>query len=213
MNGKLVVITGSMFSGKSTELVRHIRQAKLLKKSIAIFKPQVDNRYSNNEIATHDQLKEECHIISSDNPKMIQYLTQKNKVDIVFIDEIQFFNKLIVDVLRDILRKGADVYCAGLKADFRHEPFGSMGEILCIADDIIMLHAVCLLSGDQASRTQRITNGTPSSIDEDTIVVGAEERYEARSYKTHEVPGSWWINNQAEGSTIIYDIDKSKTKG
>lgn len=181
--GKIEVITGCMFSGKSEELIRRLRRAIIAKLNIQVFKPSIDTRYSNFEITSHSGYKIQAIPVE----KAIHIITQINNADVVGIDEAQFFDNDIIEVLRLLVYKGIRVIVAGLDMDFRGEPFGSMPIIMAIADEVIKLHAICSICGEEATMTQRLINGKPAHYNDPVILIGAEEKYEARCKKHHIV--------------------------
>lgn len=183
--GWIEVICGSMFSGKSEELIRRIKRAQFAKQQIAVFKPVIDDRYSNEEIVSHNGTKviaipvaSSAHIRAFD----------KEGYDIIAIDEVQFFDPEIIPTVMDLADQGFRVILAGLDQDFRGEPFGPMPQLMAIAEHVTKLQAVCTVCGSPASRTQRLINGEPAGYDDPIILVAAAEAYEARCRKHHEVP-------------------------
>jgi len=182
--GKIEVITGCMFSGKSEELIRRLRRARIAKQKIQVFKPSIDTRYSNIEVVSHDGGKVQGEPVR--NAMEIAEKVQSD-TDVVGIDEAQFFDDAIVDVVNNIAGKGIRVVVAGLDMDFRGEPFGPMPFLMSIADDVLKLHAICAICGEDATRTQRLIDGKPASFNDPIILIGASEKYEARCRKHHYV--------------------------
>ena len=182
--GWLEVICGCMFAGKTEELIRRINVLNYAKKKILVFKPKIDNRYSSNEIVSHMGTKVPCYVIekAKDILKKVD-----SDVDVVAIDEIQFFDNQIVDVCEYLADKGIRVIVAGLDKDFRGESFGVLPELLTRAEFVTKLTAVCAKCGAPATRTQRLVNGKPASFDDPVILVGAVEHYEPRCRHCHEV--------------------------
>lgn len=180
--GWIEVITGPMFAGKSEELIRRINRLKYAKKKFLVFKPQIDNRYSDNDIVSH-QKRSQKSINVSKGTDILRYITPD--LDCVCIDEVQFFDDSIVDVIDVLANRGIRVICAGLDQDFRGQPFGSMGTILCKAESITKLTAICPVCGAEATMTQRLINGEPANESDPTILVGAKESYEPRCRKCH----------------------------
>ncbi|MEK4027704.1 MULTISPECIES: thymidine kinase [Bacillaceae] len=183
--GWVEVICGSMFSGKSEELIRRVRRAQFAKQEIVVFKPKIDNRYSEDSVVSHNgsaviavPVAESADILAAVSPD----------VDIVAIDEAQFFDKGIVSAAQLLANRGHRVIVAGLDQDFRGEPFGPMPALMAIAELVTKLQAVCTVCGSPASRTQRLINGQPAGYDDPIILVGAAESYEARCRHHHEVP-------------------------
>jgi len=184
-SGHIEVICGSMFCGKTEELIRRVRRAIIAKQKIKVFKPSIDDRYGIQSVTSH-------------NGQTIEAIPVKEAHDIlglanggttvVAIDEAQFFDDGIVDVVQELADKyNIRVIIAGLDLDFRGEPFGSMPFLLSIAEDVTKLHAICVECGEPASRTQRLVNGKPARYDDPIILVGAQESYEARCRDHHIV--------------------------
>lgn len=182
--GWLEVISGCMFAGKTEELIRRINVLSYANKNIIVFKPKVDNRYSDTEIVSHSGAKVPCLVVDR-----AQDILKRVKVDteVVAIDEIQFFDKEIVDVCEYLADKGIRVMVAGLDKDFRGEAFGVMPELLTRAEFVTKLTAVCAKCGAPATRTQRMVDGKPASFDDPIVLVGAVEHYEPRCRHCHEV--------------------------
>ncbi len=169
-SGWIEVICGSMFSGKTEELIRRLRRAQIAKLSTAIFKPKIDSRFSEEHIVSHNHVKMKSHIIG--NPMNILHLGINHKV--IGIDEAQFFNNSIINICKDLATKGKRVIVAGLDKDYLGVPFGPMPEIMCEADYLDKLRAICVKCGNPSSYTQR------TSSDSNQIVIGELDKYEAR---------------------------------
>jgi thymidine kinase len=185
-SGWLEVICGSMFSGKSEELIRRVRRATFAKQEVKVFKPTIDNRYSDEAVVSHNGNSVIAIPVSS--PKEIfEHISEKT--DVIAIDEVQFFSNDIIDVVQTLADCGYRVIVAGLDQDFRGEPFGPVPTLMAIAESVTKLQAVCTVCGSPASRTQRLINGVPASYDDPVILVGASEAYEPRCRHHHEVPG------------------------
>ena len=182
--GWLEVICGCMFSGKTEELIRRINVLSYAKKNIVVFKPKIDNRYSGTEIVSHSGSRVPCKIVekAQDILKLVN-----DDVEVVAIDEIQFFDKDIVDVCEYLADKGIRVIVAGLDKDFRGESFGVMPELLTRAEFVTKLTAVCAKCGAPATRTQRLVDGKPASFEDPVVLIGAVEHYEPRCRHCHEV--------------------------
>ena len=168
--GWIEVICGSMFSGKTEELIRRMRRAMIARQRIELFKPKIDVRYSEKEIVSHDMQKIPSRTIS--RPKQILDLSLEAQV--VGIDEAQFFDKSLVKICHTLANMGKRVIVAGLDQDYKGIPFEPIPELLAIAEYITKTHAICVICGNPANHTQRISGGT------DKVVIGAEEMYEAR---------------------------------
>ena len=187
-SGWIEVITGCMFAGKTEELIRRINRIKYAKKSVIVFKPEIDNRYSIDEVVSHNQKK--VPSISVKSAKQVkEYLEKLNELPYaICFDEAQFFDQALIEIIEDLADQGVRVIVAGLDLDFRGEPFGIMPEILARSEDITKLNAICQVCGNVATRTQRIINGQPARYDDPIILVSASEKYEARCRMHHEVP-------------------------
>ncbi|MGG3337443.1 thymidine kinase [Bacillus subtilis] len=185
-SGWLELICGSMFSGKSEELIRRVKRATYAKQEVRVFKPVIDNRYSEAAVVSHNGTSMTSYAISS-AADIWDHISEST--DVVAVDEVQFFDQEIVEVLSSLADKGYRVIAAGLDMDFRGEPFGVVPNIMAIAESVTKLQAVCSVCGSPASRTQRLIDGKPASYDDPVILVGASESYEARCRHHHEVPG------------------------
>lgn len=184
--GRIEVICGSMFSGKSEELIRRVRRAQIARQQVQVFKPSIDNRYGLGSVNSHDGRAAEAIAVETAADLLSQL---EDDTTVVAIDEAQFFNGGLAPVCRTLAERGLRVIAAGLDMDFRGEPFGPMPELIAEAEQVDKLHAICVICGDEASRTQRILNGEPAQYDDPVIMIGAKESYEARCRHCHEVPG------------------------
>lgn len=182
--GWIEVITGPMFAGKSEELIRRLRRLDYAKKKYLVFKPQIDNRYSQTDVVSHIKNKVKAIPIKDVND-ILHY--DVSNVNAVAIDEVQFFSMDAVRVADTLANQGIRVICAGLDMDFRGEPFPVVANLMAKAEDITKLTAICVKCGAPATMTQRIVNGIPASYDEPVVVVGAAESYEPRCRHCHEV--------------------------
>lgn len=183
--GWIEVICGPMFAGKSEELIRRIRRIIYAKKKVIVFKPQIDNRYSEDEVVSHNKRSVKCYNLKS-SKDVNKYIT--DDVYAVAFDEVQFMDEGIIDVCQELASKGIRVICAGLDNDFRGEPFSIMPKLLCIAEYVTKLTAICNVCGHNATRTQRIVNGVPANYEDPIVIIGASESYEPRCRHCHEVP-------------------------
>jgi thymidine kinase len=181
--GWLEVVCGPMFSGKSEELIRRLRRAEIAGQRALIMKPRIDNRYDIGHVVSHAGAKMRAVAVSK--PEDIPGLA--DGYDVIGIDEVQFFAPDIVLVIDVLVERGIRVVASGLDQDFRGLPFGSMPELLCRAELIDKLQAVCHRCGGPATMTQRLVNGRPAPADGATIVVGALDSYEARCRDCHIV--------------------------
>ncbi|BAM48192.1 thymidine kinase [Amphibacillus xylanus] len=184
--GSIELICGSMFSGKSEELIRRIRRAKYGKLNTVVFKPAIDNRYSEEAIMTHNGNSIKAYSVTSLS-ELVEKLSPE--IDVVGIDEVQFFEKEIVDLVSQLADLGFRVILAGLDTNFRGEPFGFMPELMALSESVTKLNAICPKCGADASRTQRLIDQKPAHYDDPIIKIGASESYEPRCRKCHEVPG------------------------
>jgi thymidine kinase len=184
-SGRVEVICGSMFSGKTEELIRRVRRAIIARQQVQVFKPRLDDRYGIEQVTSHNGQNVEAEPV--ENALAIHdYLDDKTTV--VALDEVQFFDDKIVTIVEELANNGLRVIAAGLDTDFRGEPFGCMPELLCRAEEVTKLRAICVICGNAATRTQRLVDGKPARYDDPVIMVGAEERYEARCREHHHVP-------------------------
>jgi thymidine kinase len=183
--GWIEVICGSMFSGKTEELIRRLRRAQIARQKVQVFKPALDQRYSNTAIASHNGLQENAIPVST-SEELRQKLNPE--ADVIAIDEIQFFDADILDLCTDLADQGKRVICAGLDMDFRGEPFGPLPRLLAVAEKVDKFQAICVVCGGPASRSQRLINGSPAYYEDPVVLVGASEVYEARCRGCHVVP-------------------------
>ncbi|GAB5489964.1 MAG: thymidine kinase [Phototrophicaceae bacterium] len=183
--GQIEVVCGSMFSGKTEELIRRVRRAIIAKQNVQVFKPQVDDRYGINEVTSHNGQ----NVKAVPLPEASMIIDNLNKdTTVVAIDEAQFFDDGITEVVERLANNGIRVLIAGLDTDFRGEGFGKMPELMCQAEEVTKLRAICVVCGNQATRTQRLVNGEPAYYDDPVILVGAQESYEPRCREHHQVP-------------------------
>jgi thymidine kinase len=185
-DGSIELICGSMFSGKTEELIRRARRAQIARQKMQVFKPALDDRYEVEKLASHNGVSFDCLAVagSSEILRLVEPDTE-----VVIIDEVQFFDQGIADACDVLADRGKRVIVAGLDNDFRGEPFGPVPVLMAQADSVDKLHAICVVCGAPATRTQRLINGQPASYDDPIIMVGAKEAYEARCRRCHEVPG------------------------
>jgi thymidine kinase len=184
-HGSIEVICGSMFSGKTDELIRRLVRATIAKQKVQVFKPAIDVRYAVERVTSHAGSTFEAIPIE----KAVEIRSKvETDTTVVGIDEAQFLDIEVVNVAQELASRGVRVLLAGLDTDFRGEPFGSMPELMCKAEHVTKLHAICMVCGDEASRTQRLVNGKPARYDDPVVIVGAAELYEARCRRHHEVP-------------------------
>jgi len=177
--GWIEVICGSMFSGKSEELIRRLRRAQIAKQRVQIFKPKLDNRFSDDHIVSHSDMKLKSQLVNSASA-ILEALDSRAQV--VGIDEAQFFDMELVAVCNKLADMGKRVIVAGLDQDYRGRPFDPMPQLLSIAEYITKTLAICMRCGAPANRTQRTVENA------DRVLVGATESYEARCRLCYEPP-------------------------
>ncbi|MBY7144745.1 thymidine kinase [Virgibacillus sp. NKC19-3] len=184
-HGWVEVICGSMFSGKSEELIRRVRRATYGNLSVRVFKPVMDTRYENKSVVSHSGSSTVARPVKSAD-EILENINEN--LDIIGIDEAQFFDEPIINVVNQLASQGFHVIIAGLDTNFRGEPFGAMPKLMALSESVTKLNAICPICGAPASRTQRLIDGRPASYDDPTILVGASESYEPRCRHHHEVP-------------------------
>ncbi|MBN1964087.1 MAG: thymidine kinase [Anaerolineae bacterium] len=184
-SGQVEVICGSMFSGKTEELIRRLRRAEIARQQVQVFKPSLDNRYAEEKVVSHNGRGLGALAVTS-AAEILDVLDPEATV--IGIDEAQFFDDGLPAVVDDLAGRGLRVVLAGLDMDFRGEPFGVMPALLARAEEVTKLRAICVVCGGAASRTQRLINGRPANYHDPVILVGAAEVYEARCREHHEVP-------------------------
>ncbi|MFC1760098.1 thymidine kinase [Candidatus Neomarinimicrobiota bacterium] len=177
-SGWIEVICGSMFSGKTEELMRRIRRAQIAKMDTIIFKPKVDDRYSPSHIVSHNQMKLNSELVETSD----EILTGSQKAEVIAIDEAQFFDDDIVEICKILAKQKKRVIVAGLDTDYRGEPFGPMPYLMCEADYVDKLRAICVKCGNPATYTQR------TSKDSQRVIIGETDIYEARCRNCYEPP-------------------------
>ncbi|MCL5874917.1 MAG: thymidine kinase [Candidatus Dependentiae bacterium] len=177
-NGRLEVICGSMYSGKSEELIHRLRRAERAQEKVIAFKSILDTRHGIKNIVSHNDTTYQVYAI--DSLDTVLPLVAQAEATVVGIDEVQFFTSLVLNVICSLIAQGIRVIVAGLDLDFRGVPFGQMPVLLAIADDIVKLHAVCNICGADAHFTQRLVDGKPAHYDDPVIIIGSQQIYQAR---------------------------------
>jgi len=184
--GWIEVIAGVMFSGKSEELIRRVRRSVIARKKVQVFKSHLDDRYGGvYQVSSHNGAAVEAHPVDS-SAEIMRLVRPQSEV--IAIDEAQFLDEGVLDVVSTLASRGTRVILAGTDTDFRGEPFGAMPQLLAIAEIVDKLHAICVVCGDPACRNQRLINGRPAPYNSPTIMVGGSEAYEARCRHCHSVP-------------------------
>jgi thymidine kinase len=176
--GWIEVITGCMFSGKTEELIRRLRRAQIAKQRVKIFKPRIDARYSQESIVSHNDQSLPSILIDD----IIEVLKHSDDAQVIGIDEAQFFNESIVHICNSLASKGKRVIVAGLDMDYTGKPFEPIPQLLATAEYITKQHAICVVCGNPADKTQRKTS------ESERVIVGAADIYEARCRKCHYIP-------------------------
>ena len=184
-HGSVEVVCGSMFSGKTDELIRRLRRATIARQKVQVFKPAIDVRYAVEKVTSH--AGSDFDAIPVERAADIRSRLQADTT-VIGVDEAQFFDDEIISIVDEFAGQGMRVIVAGLDTDFRAEPFGPVPELMARAEKVDKLQAICMVCGEPASRTQRLVNGIPARYDEPVVIVGAAEMYEARCRRHHEVP-------------------------
>ena len=184
--GWIEVIAGVMFAGKSEELIRRMRRAAIARKQVQVFKSHLDARYAGlYSVTTHDGITVEAEPVDC-SEQIVRAV--RPDTEVVAVDEAQFLDEGIVDVSGALADRGVRVILAGTDVDFRGLPFGPMPRLMCAAEVIDKLHAICVVCGGPATRNQRLVDGLPAPWNSPTIMVGGRESYEARCRHCHKVP-------------------------
>ncbi len=184
--GWIEVIAGVMFSGKSEELMRRVRRSMIAKKRVQVFKSHLDDRYAGGVFAVGSHDGRTIEAVPVDSSRQIG-LRLDPMAQVIAVDEVQFLDAGIIEIASDLALRGRRVILAGTDTDFRGEPFGPMGPLMCVAEVVDKLHAICVLCGAPASRNQRLIDGRPAAYDSPTVMVGGAEAYEARCRACHAV--------------------------
>jgi thymidine kinase len=185
IHGSVEVICGSMFSGKTDELIRRLRRATIARQRVQVFKPAIDVRYAVEKVTSHAGT--DYAAIPVEKAADIRERLDE-EATVIAIDEAQFFDNGIIPVVEELAARRVRVIVAGLDTDFRGEPFGPMPELMARAERVDKIQAICMVCGEPACRTQRLVNGKPARFDDPVVIVGAAEMYEARCRVHHEVP-------------------------
>lgn len=182
-DGHIEVITGSMFSGKTEELIRRITRAELAGQEVEVYKPEIDDRYGETEIGSHDGRSWEASVISGGDMETLK----EAEADVIAIDEANFFEETLVEASHKLADSGKRVIISGIDQNFRGEPFRPLPELMAAAEYVEKLRAICAQCGKPATRNQRLIDGEPAHVDDPEVMVGAEESYEARCRGCHEL--------------------------
>ncbi|MWG33621.1 thymidine kinase [Halomarina oriensis] len=184
-SGWVEVITGCMFSGKTEELLRRLRRAEIADQSVAVFTPALDDRYGKTTIGSHSGHRWEAHVVENEGESVWTIAEELNGEEVVAVDEANFFDDTLTDVCEHLADDGRRVIVSGLDQTFRAEPFDPVPQLVALAEYVDKLQAICTVCGEPATRNQRLVDGDPAHADDPTIVVGAEESYEARCRNCH----------------------------
>lgn len=181
LTGSIEIVCGPMFSGKTEELIRRVRRCQIARQKVQIFKPAIDDRYSETDVVSHSKAS-----VSATPVKTAIEIMAKvyDSTRVVAVDEIQFFGDDIIKVVKKLARRGIRVLCAGLDQDYTGRPFGPIPELLAIADRVDKIQAICTVCGSPASKTYRTINDN-----EDQVLVGEQDMYEARCRTHHDFIG------------------------
>jgi thymidine kinase len=197
--GWIEVVAGPMFSGKSEELIRLLRRAAIARQRVQVFKPALDNRYTESDVVSHSRWRLPCEVVERADEILARL---DPRTEVVGIDEGQFFDHALIRVCSHLANLGKRVLVAGLDMDYAGVPFGPMPELLAIAEEVHKIHAICACCGAPASYTQRLTE------DRERVVVGAADVYEARCRRCHEPEGA-----VASSSPWLFPPDGGGTEG
>ncbi len=184
-SGWVEVITGCMFSGKTEELIRRLRRAEIAGQSVAVFTPALDDRYGETTIGSHDGQHWEATVVANEGEDVYELLDHLDGEQVVAIDEANFFSEDLVGVCERLAADGRRVIVSGTDQTFRGEPFTPVPQLVALAEYVDKLQAICTVCGEPASRNQRLIDGDPAHVDDPTIMVGAEESYQARCRNCH----------------------------
>lgn len=193
-NGRIEIVTGCMFSGKTQELIHRSQRAEISGKNVLGFKPEIDDRYNKDKISSHTGVKIDAVTINSEDDVceqvmdfVSQYEQQNDNIDVIMIDEVNLFSDEIITAVDKLAKNSYRVILSGLDQNFRGEPFDPVPDLMAIADHIEKRKAVCEECGEPATKTQKLIDGKPASYDDPTIDVGGDEKYEPRCRDCHSV--------------------------
>jgi len=184
-SGWIEVVTGSMFSGKTEEVLRRLRRAEIAGQEVAAFKPEVDDRFGETTVGSHVGRQWTAAVVPSEGEGIWEIRDRLNGEDVVAVDEANFFGSGLVDVCQRLADDGRRVIVSGIDQTYRGEPFEPLPQLMAVAEYVDKLQAICSQCGEPATRNQRLVEGEPAHVDEPTIVVGAAESYEARCRNCH----------------------------
>jgi len=186
--GQLEVITGPMYSGKTSELIRRIQRAEIADQQVKAFKPVIDDRYSDTKIGSHNGEQVDAYMVKNSS-QLVSHVSEQD--DVIVVDEANFFDGRLIANLQSLAYRGHRVIAAGTDQTFRGTPFTPVDGLMAVADRVDKLQAVCQRCGDDASMNQRLDeDGNPANVEEPTVKVGGNDIYEARCRDCHEVEGA-----------------------
>ncbi|WP_435193956.1 thymidine kinase [Natronomonas sp. EA1] len=185
-SGWVEVVTGCMFSGKTEELLRRVRRAEIAGQEVAAFTPALDERFGTTAIGSHAGNRIEATVVSQDDP-LSEIREHLNGEQVVAIDEANFFSETLVEACEELAAEGRRVIVSGTDQTFRGEPFHPLPELIAVAEYVEKFQAICMQCGEPATKNQRLIDGEPAHYDDPTILVGAEEAYEARCRSCHVI--------------------------
>jgi thymidine kinase len=183
--GRIELITGSMFSGKTEELLRRLRRADIAGQDVAVFTPALDDRYGEDTVGSHEGRQWDAHAVAHEGEAVWELTDHLDGEEVVAVDEANFFDRTLVDVCEHLAADGRRVIVSGIDQTFRGEPFEPVPQIAAQAEYVEKLRAICAVCGDPATKNQRLVDGEPAHEDDPTILVGAEESYEPRCRRCH----------------------------
>lgn len=197
--GKLEVVCGSMFSGKTENLMMRLKRAEYAKKNVVTIKHEIDNRKSYSCIVSHNGVERKAKLIDpcESGLNSLKHFIHED-VDVIGIDEIQFFPEGVIPIILEMVEAGKRVIVVGLDMNFRTEPFGILPTLMSLADEVTKLRAICVVCGNDANFTQRLLNGSPANYDDPTILVGGDECYEARCRQCHSIDKNVYRQNKVK---------------
>ncbi|GAA0229146.1 thymidine kinase [Haladaptatus pallidirubidus] len=184
-SGWVEVITGCMFSGKTEELLRRLRRAEIAGQEVAVFKPALDDRYGEDTVGSHDGASWDATVVEPDDEGVWEIPKKLNGEQVVAIDEANFFSAELVSVCEHLAEDERRVVISGTDQTFRAEPFDPLPQLISVSEYVEKLQAICAKCGEPATRNQRLIDGEPAHVDDPTILVGAQESYEARCRNCH----------------------------
>ena len=185
--GHIEVITGCMFSGKTNELIRRLERSEIAGEKVEVFKPVIDDRYGDEVIGSHNGKEWKANVVDTEEETVESLIEMVDDADVVGFDEANFFSENLIEVCERLADQGCRVLVCGLDQTYRGEPFHPVPELVALADYVKKLQAICNKCGQAATKTQRLIDGEPAHVDEPTVVVGADEKYQARCRSCHEL--------------------------